>query len=181
MPERQGLLKTIKAHLDRNRLGELMVVRNHLSPAELKAALALKRTDARPLGQILVDQGYVTQNQIRRIIAMQMALRCTAATLTLLISVITFNPRTAGADSMNGLQGGQVMLASASIGSVASYPDLFGTGEKRSSDLSAFTKWSAMFDRYDRDAYVYHCYDRLRDVHHHHLRRFGYNDGFDCD
>jgi predicted transglutaminase-like cysteine proteinase len=151
MPEQQGLLKTIKVLLDRNRLGELMVARNHLSPAELKAALTLKRTDQRPLGQILVDQGYVTQNQIRRIMAMQVALRCTAATLTLLISFMTFNPRSAGAESLNGLQG-EITLASASIGSVASYPQLFGTGEKKSSDLSAFTKWSAMFARFDRDS-----------------------------
>lgn len=148
MPE-QGILKTIQSYLKRNRLGELMVTRNHLTPDELKAALSLKRNDSRPLGQILVDQGYVTQNQIRRVIAMQMALRCTAATITLLVGIVTFSPRPASASSM--LEG-EITLASASIGSVAAYPQLFGTGEKRSSDLSAFTKWSAMFARFDRDS-----------------------------
>lgn len=148
MPE-QGILKTIQSYLKRNRLGELMVTRNHLTPDELKAALTIKRNDTRPLGQILVEQGFVTQNQIRRVIAMQVALRCTAATITLLVGVVTFSPRQASANSM--LEG-EITLASASIGSVAAYPQLFGTGEKRSSDLSAFTKWSAMFARFDRDS-----------------------------
>ena len=29
---------------------------------------------------------------------------------------------------------------------------LFGTGERASTDLSSFTKWSAMFDRFSREA-----------------------------
>ena len=146
------ILKTIKTHLDRNRIGELMVLRKHLTPADLKAALERQRKDHRPLGQILVEDGYVSNSQIRRIIALQYAMRATAATLTLMIATFTFDPRPASAGSALKDIPFQITLASASVGSVAAYPELFGTGEKRSGDLSAFTKWSDMFSRFDRDA-----------------------------
>lgn len=146
------ILKTIKTHLDRNRIGELMVLRKHLTPADLKAALERQRKDHRPLGQILVEDGYVSNSQIRRIIALQYAMRATAATLTLMIATFTFDPRPASAGSALKDIPSQITLASASVGSVAAYPELFGTGEKRSGDLSAFTKWSDMFSRFDRDA-----------------------------
>ncbi len=151
MSERQGIFKTLKTYLDRNRLGELMVVRNHLTPAELKHALALQKEDRRPLGRILVEEGFVTQRQIRAAMTTQFALRGTAAALTLFVSVFTFDVRTASAGSLKEIPP-QITLASASVGNVASYPNLFGTGEKRSGDLSAFVKWSAMFDRFERDS-----------------------------
>lgn len=147
-----SILKTIKAHLDRNRIGELMVLRNHLTPAQLKTALTRQRGDVRPLGQILIEDGYVTRSQIRRVIALQYALRTSAAVLTIMIGAFTFDPRPASAGSGLKEIPPQITLASASVGSVAAYPDLFGTGEKRSGDLSAFTKWSDMFNRFDRDS-----------------------------
>jgi hypothetical protein len=146
------ILKTIKTHLDRNRIGELMVIRNHLSPADLKSALERQRSDRRPLGQILVEDGYVTASQIRRIIALQYAMRAAAAAITLMVATVSFDPRPASAGSALKDIPSQITLASASVGSVAAYPELFGSGEKRSGDLSAFTKWSDMFARFDRDA-----------------------------
>jgi predicted transglutaminase-like cysteine proteinase len=46
----------------------------------------------------------------------------------------------------------QISLASASLGDINAYPQLFGTGERKSADLSAFTKWSTMFDRFDQES-----------------------------
>jgi predicted transglutaminase-like cysteine proteinase len=151
MAERQGILNTVKTYLNRNRLGELMVVRRHLTPAELKQALDLQKQDHRPLGRILVEEGYVTQNQIRAAVTTQYALRGAAAAITLFVSAFTFDARTASAGSLKEIPA-QITLASASVGNVAAYPSLFGTGEKRSGDLSAFVKWSAMFERFERDS-----------------------------
>src|SRR5690349_371849 len=83
MPESKGVFKTIKTYLERNRLGELLVVRKNLSPQQLKDALARQQFDSRSLGQILVQEGYVTPGQIRVALATQYALRSMAAALTL--------------------------------------------------------------------------------------------------
>lgn len=146
-----GIFKTFKMYLERNRIGDLLVLRQTLTPAQLKTALAKQQFDSRPLGDILVASGFVTRNQIRSAIATQYAVRSMAAAVTLMVSVSVFAPRHAHASGMKDVPA-QITLASASVGSVASYPQLFGTGEKRSGDLSAFTKWSAMFDRFDNDA-----------------------------
>ncbi len=151
MAESRGILKTLKTYLDRNRLGELMVVRNHLTPAELKHALEMQKQDRRPLGRILVEEGFVTQAQIRKAVTTQYALRGAAAAVTLFVSVFTFEVRTASAGSLREIPP-QITLASASVGNLAAYPNLFGTGEKRSGDLSAFVKWSGMFERFERDS-----------------------------
>ncbi len=151
MPQPTGIFKTIKTYLERNRIGDLLVIRKALTPAQLKTALAKQQFDSRTLGDILVQEGYVTRGQIRTALATQYTVRGVAAALTLFISVSAFTPRTAQAGSLKDFPT-QLTLVSASVGSVASYPQLFGTGEKRSGDLSAFTKWSAMFDRFERDS-----------------------------
>ena len=151
MPKPTGIFKTIKTYLERNRIGDLLVMRQALSPAQLKTALAKQQFDSRTLGDILVQEGYVTRGQIRSAMATQYAVRSCAAALTIFVSVSLSTPRTAHAGSLKDVPA-QLTLASASVGSVAAYPQLFGTGEKRSGDLSAFTKWAAMFDRFERDS-----------------------------
>jgi predicted transglutaminase-like cysteine proteinase len=150
MPD-TGIFKTIKTYLERNRIGELLVLRKSLSPQQLKAALARQQCDSRSLGQILVQEGYVTRSQVRVAIATQYTLRCIATALTLMVSISAFAPRTASAESMKDIPV-QMTLASASLGNMHAYPQLFGTGEKKSADLSAFTKWSTMFDRFEQDS-----------------------------
>ena len=44
----------------------------------------------------------------------------------------------------------RVASVNTDLQSVAAYPDLFGSDEKSSSQLRAFTKWSDMFARFDR-------------------------------
>lgn len=160
MSEHKGILKTIKAHLERNRLGELLVIQGSLTPQQLKTALSLQSEIRAPLGQVLVKRGFVSAFDIRRAIATQWAMRGMAAAVTIMISVSALSIRQADANTMRDsvpqssiAQTVAMATGSAmgSIGQAASYPELFGSGEKRSSDLSAFTKWSAMFSRFDRD------------------------------
>lgn len=151
MPESKGIFKTIKTYLEHNRIGELLVVRKSLSPQQLKAALARQRYDSRSLGQILVQEGYVTPGQIRVALATQYALRGAAAALTLMVSMAAFAPRPASAESMKDIPA-HITLVTGSLGGIQAYPQLFGTGEKKSGDLSAFTKWSTMFERFEHDS-----------------------------
>lgn len=153
MPERRGFFKTLKAYFDRNRLGELLVVRKYLSPSQLRHALALQKTDHRPLGRILVEEGLVTSRQLRSTIALQVAFRSVATAATLFVSAYTFDVRPSSAGTLSELPAELTSIGSTPVSSgIGAYPGLFGTGEKKSGDLSAFVKWSAMFDRFDRDA-----------------------------
>ena len=148
----KGVLRTIKAFLDRNRLGELLVLNHKISEQQLSEALVLQSAYKRPLGDILVELGLVSRNTIRFALAKQFTLRCLAGFAAIVISYSSMNVRDAFAESAGGgqTQGG-ITLASAAVNSVASYPRLFGTGEKRSGDMSAFTKWDAMFSRFQNE------------------------------
>lgn len=148
MSKHVGILNRIKSHLDRNRLGELLVIQGRLSPQELKAALQRQSSEKIPLGQLLVSSGIVKKNDIRAAIATQWAMRGLAAFVAILVASSALNVRQSFASSERDVPA-SLTLAAAAVGPVGSYPDLFGTGEKRSGDLSAFTKWSAMFARFD--------------------------------
>ena len=145
----KGILSKIKSHLDRNRLGELLVIQGRLTQYELNDALSLQKTEKLPLGQILLNQGLIRKNDIRKAIVTQWAFRSLAAIAGVMIAFSAFNVRSANAGSLKDVPA-KITLASTTIGPVSSYPDLFGTGEKRSADLSAFTKWGAMFARFDK-------------------------------
>jgi predicted transglutaminase-like cysteine proteinase len=145
-----GILRTIKTFLDRNRLGELLVLQNHISEQQLKNALELQSAYKRPLGDILVELGLVTRGTIRMALFKQTALRCMAGMIAVVISYSSMNVRDAFAESA-GKTNTRVTLASAAVNSASSYPALFGTLEKRSGDLSAFNKWGAMFSRFQKD------------------------------
>ncbi len=153
LPKNKGILRNIKAYLDRNRMGELLVLRERLSPWQLKEALSRQQLEQRPLGQILVEEGWVTQGQIRWTLATQAALRCGAAVVTLLVSASSLHMRPAWAGSSLMKEETQSTM----VHQVSYSPDvtdyaLFGTGEKRSTDLSAFSKWRSVFDRFSYEA-----------------------------
>ncbi|PZP56573.1 MAG: hypothetical protein DI586_03175 [Micavibrio aeruginosavorus] len=145
MGHKTGTFGKIKAHLERNRLGELLVIRGRLSPLQLKTALSHQHEQKIPLGKILIQYGYVTRNDIASAIATQWAMRALAAVVTVMITASAFNVKDAHAKDAQSA----ATLAAAPIGSISSYPDLFGSAEKKSSDLSAFTKWGTMFARFD--------------------------------
>ena len=145
MGQKTGTLNRIRAHLNRNRLGELLVLRGRLSPQQLKEALSLQHAERRPLGELLVAAGMVKRSDIASAMATQWAFRSLATAVTLMIAMSAFNIRPATAKDAVAT----ATPASAAISSIKSYPDLFGSSEKKSGDLSAFTKWASMFSRFD--------------------------------
>jgi predicted transglutaminase-like cysteine proteinase len=131
-------------------LGEVLVFQGHLSPETLKSVLKDQRHNRKPLGQLLLDQGLVLRRHIWQALATQMALRVLALIVTCLVGYSSLNLRDAWASSVKDIPA-RLVMASTSTASLGSYPALFGMGERRSADLSAFTKWSGMFSKFQND------------------------------
>ncbi len=146
-----GVLRYIKNLLSRNRLGETLVLKGYISPSELKTALYKQKTTQKPLGQIFIEQSQITKHQLVRLLFRQRVLRFAAASILCFSSISNFAKKVEAAPIKD--VSARITLASAgnvSFGAISEYPDLFGASEKRSSNLKAFTKWSDMFERFDK-------------------------------
>lgn len=143
-----GILQQLKALIDRRRLGELLVTTGLIAPRDLRAALYEQKVTGEALGQIFIRRGLVRRHQLAMVLVRQHVLR-TAAFFVLFICA-GIGPRKSQADD-TGTAGPQVVLASTALqGGEAARFALMGTGEKKSANLSAFTKWNTMFTRFSR-------------------------------
>jgi len=149
----RGVLKKMRSSLDRTRLGELLVLKGAITPSELRFALAQTRDVQKPLGAVLVHNRMIVRHQLYQALAQQWGLRILAALMTLTLSIAVFGVKPAKASSVRDIpaQMSLVSVANAAFGSVQSYPALFGASERRSANLKPFTKWTGMFDRFERD------------------------------
>ncbi|MEM6780340.1 MAG: transglutaminase-like cysteine peptidase [Pseudomonadota bacterium] len=146
----RGILSGFKARLQKNRLGELLVLDGFLHPDELKQALKLSKDSNQPLGQFLVEQDLVDVAVIRQTLVEQFTLRFVTAALTVFLSLASFGiSKQARAASIKDVPS-LMQVANESFAPVSHYPKLFGATEKRSTNLKAFTKWSGMFSRFER-------------------------------
>lgn len=143
-----GILRELKAYLSRSRLGELLIIKGIINADQLRLALSEQRQTNSPLGQIFLKHSMISRHQLALILARQSAVRFCAALMLCLVSFSYFTNKKARAD-VRDLPAGIVSI-SAEFGAVAGYAPLFGSDEKRSGNLSAFTKWTGMFDRFDR-------------------------------
>lgn len=151
MNEKQyhGVFSRIKTRLERNRLGELLVQRGVLAPSDLKLALAGARQENLTLGRYLVLNNQVSQFAIRRALTEQFMLRFMTAAITVFISMTSFGmTKQAHASSIKDVPA-RMAFTQAAFAPVASFPKLFGSSEKRSTSLTAFTKWTDMFEKFD--------------------------------
>ncbi len=147
---KRGIFRTIKNALERNKIGELLVSKGVISPHQLRDALHEQRSTRTPLGQVFVKNAVISQNQLRWLLWKQSALRTCAAAIMIFVSMMA-SERKARADIIQDVPS-QITLVSASahFAKVNHYPALYGTQEKRSRDLKAFTKWTDMFDKFER-------------------------------
>lgn len=160
---KRGLLTRLRAYLTQNRLGDLLVIRGHLTPDTLDHALALARARGHKIGRVLLDEHLIRPHHLYTTLGTQWSVRTLAYSSALVVSLASFMPRTARADEMRASYASVQTLtinsgmrfAVPDAGPVAqpqkhiAYPALFGSGEKQSTDLSAFTKWTTMFERYN--------------------------------
>ena len=143
----------MRALFERNRLGELLVLNGLLTPQELRFALARQKCANVQLGRLLLQERLVSRPALYRILAQQWTVRGLTAAMTVMISLSAFGVKGAKAGSIRELPPQVLTLASTAnvaFSPVSQYPGLFGGAEeKRSYNLSPFTKWTSMFDRFD--------------------------------
>ncbi len=148
----KGILRSLKSHLEHSRLGDLLLKRGIINKDELSSALALQKETQKPLGQIFIESAAITRRDLGMILFKQAALRTTATGLLFFTSFSSFAPKKAHAGQIKDVPA-KIQLASmsAEFARVTAYPAIYGTSEKRSGDLKAFTKWTQMFNRFDRE------------------------------
>ena len=141
-------MRSLQATLNNSKIGELLVLKGVITSSELRHALDEHKSKNIPLGQVLVQHQLLSKGELFLLLLRQRALRFLAGTILFFLTLGVFSKR-AEADIMD--VPAKVQLAStASFGSLTTYPALFGSNEKRSDNLSAFTKWSDMFVRFDK-------------------------------
>jgi predicted transglutaminase-like cysteine proteinase len=146
-----GVFSGLKARMQNNRLGELLVLDGFISDEELKYALALSKNSGKQLGHVLVDNRIIDREVIRQTLAQQFMLRLMTATVAVFVSFagMAGSIKTASAASIKDVPARVAFQQAAAISPMGQYPKLFGSSEKQSSSLTAFTKWTSMFDRFD--------------------------------
>ena len=127
-------------------IGDLLVSSGLISPEQLKAALLEQRQNGGQLGAILIHQQALTAVQLYHKLAEQWCMKIAAAGVAVLVQTVA--PSSAQAEDSDHAAITQFSQEEASARS-ASYPELFGTHETRSDDISAFKKWTVMIDRFE--------------------------------
>jgi len=145
----QGIFSRIQSRLQKNRLGELLVLDGALTPEELKNALKTSKTRGEQLGSVLVADNIVSKNVIRRTLFEQITLRCVMASVAVFISIASMGfAKQAKAGQIQDATA-RISLVQNSFQKAAYHPKLFGASEKRSTSLKAFDKWTGMFKRFN--------------------------------
>lgn len=146
----RGIFSTIAHYLERRRIGDLLKSKGLITDNDLQSALLYQKDTQAPLGQILVQSGLISRSQLCVVLCKQAILRGCAV---LVISVCMFTGlsiKKSWAETQSPQNSG-VVLASISpeFSKMASYPKLLGMGEKRSSNLKPFTKWTTVIGRFE--------------------------------
>ncbi len=145
----QGILSKVKQRLRSNRLGELLIQNGSLTSDQLTLALEKSRISGTQLGTILVSENLVSRNAIRRTLMEQFTLRIIMTGVALFISLgsMGFSKNARGAEIQDATA--RISLVQSSFQKASHHPKIFGSTEKRSTSLKAFTKWTSMFDRFN--------------------------------
>lgn len=144
----KGVLSKLTALLERNRLGELLVLNGHLTPQDLRYALAHQKTTRNQLGRILIDQRLVSRQALYRTLAQQWTMRCLIALMTITVSC-AITAKSAKASGIKDLPPETRIVLTSSFSAAVAYPALFGTEERQSGNIEPFTKWTGMFQRFE--------------------------------
>lgn len=149
----KGVLTGFKVRLHKNRLGELLILDGFISHGELQQALAISKRDGKTLGKTLVEHNIVDSDVIRQTLAEQFLLRLMMAIVTIFIAMAGMAGGAKQARASSTLKDVSARIAfqqASAYGDIAQYPKIFGSAEKQSTSLTAFTKWTGMFDRFDK-------------------------------
>lgn len=150
----RNALSKIKLYFGRQRLGQLLVSHNKISPTDLKRALKLQRQTNMPLGRVLLVNQIVTKKTLYSTLLQQATIRCLAGACAFVIMATGLDMRTAHANSYEKDTSLSLTFASTNVagGEVAKYPvpKIFGADGQKFTDVSAFIKWQDMFDNFQQ-------------------------------
>lgn len=164
--QKTGVLSSLKTHLDRNRLGELLVANGTITSEQLLEALHRQKKTGFALGCVLQDMGFVTTTGLRATLVQQVAWRSLAAAVAFVIGFSALGIQTARATSATAPESTYSARKSLPEGSlqtvslntraperqIASFQPLFGASEVRSADISPFTKWTGVMAKLNPEA-----------------------------
>jgi predicted transglutaminase-like cysteine proteinase len=147
----KGVLSALKIRMEKNRLGELLVMRGHITQDDLEEALTISKATGQQLGRVLTNQKFISYGVIRQALVEQFAIRCMMLFMASFISFASMGTmaKQARAASIKDVPARIAFQQVSAYAPVAHYPKLFGSSEKQSTSLGAFTKWTGMFDRFD--------------------------------
>lgn len=163
--KKAGVLAALKSHLERNRLGELLVTNGSITTVQLQEALRVQRQTGFALGEVLKEQGLISGTALKATLMQQLAWRAMAASLAFVIGFSALGIHSARATSATlhgeGMTQSRKSMPEDGIQNVSletraprasSYSgdrsvSLFGSSEVRSADISPFTKWTGIMSR----------------------------------
>jgi len=148
---KSGFLNSITTYLNRNRLGEILVLKGVINPSQLREILAVQKQERKPLGHILVENNYISKRQLFSLLIRQHSLRFMSTSLMCIMTLAYTTKRTEAAAIKDVAAKISIVDSTSKFTKVAHYSALLGSSEKRSSNLKAFTKWSGMFIRFERE------------------------------
>ena len=145
----RGILQLLKAYFSHNRIGDLLVLRGHLSPEQLDYALSLASTRGHRLGQVLLDERLIRRHHLYTTLGTQWSVRTLAYTSAAVVSIMSFMPRQARADDTRATYAQTQTIAynasyrmgipdagvSGRSENHRAHPALFGSAERQSTDL----------------------------------------------
>lgn len=152
MRTNKGILRSLKSYLNHNRLGDILVLRGVISSHDLRDLLHRQRQDARKFGEMLVAENVISRRQLFGALATQSVMRSVAGSVALFTALSAFSVKPTSANTIKDIPAGvSLVSASKDFRSVNYYPALFGSSERASTDISAFSKWKDMFSKFERD------------------------------
>ena len=152
MHENKGILRSIKAHLNHNKLGDILALKGTITTDQLKTLLKQQKEQSVRFGDLLVQDNIISKSQLYRALATQSVFRSLALAVATFATLSAFSIKTSKGGTIKDIPAGISLVSAAKdFQSVNYYPALFGTNERSSKDISAFTKWSNMFAKFERD------------------------------
>lgn len=151
VPDHKGVFIRLTALLERNRLGELLVLNGLLTTRELREALSEQKVKGEHLGHILIRQKAVTRKALYKTLAQQWTMRSLAALVGIFLTFASFGIKPVRAGSIKDVPAQLSLVSTANpvFAPLNSYPALFGSEERASTNLEPFTKWTGMFARFE--------------------------------
>lgn len=149
MPDLQdSFIRSVGRSVRSTKLGDMLVSSRMITRVQLKDALKKQKETGKRLGHVLLEHGYITPSALYRKLAQQWVLKVSTAGIALMMQF--FTPSIARADD-----GGAVRLAAATTSASVMKPgvsagNLFGSTEVKSTNISAFTKWTTVMKRFDQ-------------------------------